>query len=219
RGMHVHTADLLPKQPGTDRIIYLNFGMPADYRRLARRHDVMLSALFIMECPIADPDFFRGLHDAQRYFKRIYSWTDSESLQPFVSGPIRLEPFRWPQNFDRVHEEIWSREDRQFLVMINSNKRPRLRYEELYSERIRAVAFFGQYGEIDLYGYGWDVPAYQLGRTRVPYTLQRAQRALLHQWQRLHPDPLLDAARRVYRGVAASKSTVLGGYTFSICFE
>ena len=72
---------------------------------------------------------------------------------------------------------------------------------------------------IDLYGVGWNVPSYKLGETRVPATIRHLQRKLLHQWQRLRPDPFLVAARRVYRGIATSKAEVLGKYTFALCFE
>jgi hypothetical protein len=35
----------------------------------------------------------------------------------------------------------------------------------------------------------------------------------------VRPDPLLAAARRVYRGHAKSKAETLGKYTFALCFE
>ncbi len=38
-------------------------------------------------------------------------------------------------------------------------------------------------------------------------------------WERLRPDPLLEAVRRVYRGSVVSTVDTLGRYTFSICFE
>src|SRR5207253_5838157 len=119
------------KEVGAERIIYFNFGTPEHYRRLAERPDVTLSAMFVMECPIVDPDFFRDLHDAQGYFKRIYSWADSEALEPFVTAPVRVEQFCWPQNRNEVHEETWRRSDRKFLTMMNSNKLPRLYHQEL----------------------------------------------------------------------------------------
>src|SRR6266851_759878 len=49
-GIEVHTADLLP-QSRSGRNLYVSFTNLANCRRLARRADVTLSALFIMECP------------------------------------------------------------------------------------------------------------------------------------------------------------------------
>jgi hypothetical protein len=103
--------------------------------------------------------------------------------------------------------------------MINSNKLPRVYWNELYTERMLAVAFFAKYGEIDLYGTGWDEPSWQLGRTHVPYTLTRLHRLALTHWQKIKPDPLLQAARSVYRGKTESKSNTLGNYTFALSFE
>ncbi|MDE3091886.1 MAG: hypothetical protein KGJ80_21140, partial [Chloroflexota bacterium] len=42
---------------------------------------------------------------------------------------------------------------------------------------------------------------------------------LLRYWDRLRPNPLLVAARRVYRGAVPSKAETLGRYNFAICFE
>jgi hypothetical protein len=41
----------------------------------------------------------------------------------------------------------------------------------------------------------------------------------LTQWHKIKPDPLLQAARSVYRGKSEHKPTTLGSYTFALCFE
>jgi len=58
-----------------------------------------------------------------------------------------------------------------------------------------------------------------VGKTWVPATVRRLQREIVRRWQRVYPDPLLEAARRVYRGRANTKAEVLGQYTFALCFE
>lgn len=219
RGITAHTADLMPKTPRDKRIVYISFGMLKNYPRLARRPDVSLSACFAMECPIVDPSIYRGLNRAQHHFKRILTWSDSASLERFVGGPLRCETFKWPQSFDDVHEELWRQTDRRFLIMINSNKLPRLFWCELYTERLRAVTFFSRHNEIDLYGVGWDEPQNRMAPHWVPYTARRLRHHVLRYWQKVFPDPLLVAARRVYRGRAASKSQTLAQYTFALCFE
>jgi hypothetical protein len=47
---------------------------------------------------------------------------------------------------------------------------------------------------------------------RLAYLVER-------RWDRLRPDPLVATARRAWRGTVASKSAMLSGYTFAICFE
>src|SRR5262249_12625468 len=137
---------------------------------------------------------------------------------PFVGSPLKCERFHWPQSFDDVHESIWQGTDRKFLVMMNANKIAQ-GPGELYSERLRTVAFFSRTQEIDLYGVGWDGPSINVSSSILPATL----RGVLHEsrrgWQRIHPDPLLVAARRVWRGPAKSKSATLGQYKFALCFE
>jgi hypothetical protein len=220
-GIPVHTADLMPPEtPGAATTnIYFSMGMLDNYRAIARRRDTVLSAFFAFECPIVEPSLYRALVDVQQYFRHVFSWSDSAALERFVGQPLRCDLFRWPQSFDAVHPAIWSRTDRKFLVMINSNKLPRVYWQELYTERLKAVEFFAQTDDIDLYGPRWDEPSNRVGKTWVPATARRIQRELLIKWQRLRPDPLLVAARRVWRGQARSKAETLGGYTFAICFE
>lgn len=219
RGVPVRTADYIPAEPDATTKIYISLGRLNQYRRLGRRPDVVLSAYLAMEAPIVDPAMFRELPRAQRYFKRVYCYSDSESLQPFVTAPLRLQPMVWPQAFDRVDAALWSRTDRKFLVLMNTNKRPRLFWQELYTARLEALEFFSRTDEIDLYGPGWDVPSYQMGIGWMPGTLQHGYRTVLAQWQRLRPNPLLTAARRVSRGVAEDKYGTLAQYDFCICFE
>ncbi len=220
KGIAVHTADYLPEKVNGTKNIYVSLGILSNYRRIAEeRPDTVLSAYFAMECPIVEPKMYRALGDAQKYFKRIYSWSDSSSLEPFVGEPLRCEPFCWTQSFDDVHQEIWRNTKRKFLVMINANKLPRLYHQELYTERMRAVEFFSRTDEVDLYGKGWDEPSIRVGRTRVPYTIKRIQRELQKKWHRLRPNPLLRAAQKAYRGVANSKAETLGQYKFALCFE
>ncbi|MGH2458484.1 MAG: glycosyltransferase family 10 domain-containing protein [Chloroflexota bacterium] len=219
RGIPVHTVDYLDGEPGDTRNVYVSFGMLEKYQQIARRRDTTVSAFFAVECPIVEPSEYRALREASRVFKRIFTWTDSRSLEPFVGVPLACQRFYWPQAFDRVHEAIWNRTDRKFLVMINANKLPRIYDRELYTERLRAIAYFAQYDEIDLFGPGWNEPPIRVGRTWVPYTAKRLHRAGLRWWDLVHPDPALVAARRVYRGIAASKSETVGQYTFALCFE
>lgn len=219
RGIPVQTADYLPREAGPRRNIYVSLGILANGPRLSRRPDTTVSAYFALECPIVDPSLYRSLHGAQRHFKRIFSWSDSASLEPFVGAPLQCRQFWWPQAFAEVHEEIWRRTDRKFLVAITAHKRPRDYRQELYVERERAIAFFSQTDDIDLYGPGWDGPPYRQRLGRLPGTAQHALRALENRWDHIHPNPLLQAVRGVYRGIATSKSETLGQYTFCLCFE
>jgi hypothetical protein len=220
RGIHVHTADyLLRGERCSAKNIYLSFGIWDNYRKLAKRRSISLSAFFAFECPNVQPDMYLELATIQDYMKRIYSFSDSFALQPFLRRPLVCQQFQIPQSFDGVREEIWRREDRAFLVMINANRLPCIYVRELYTERRRALEYFGRMGEIDLYGHGWDGPPYRPRRSRLPGTIQRLRRHCERYWEWFRPDPLLRAARRVWRGKTLNKGETLGKYTFALCFE
>lgn len=222
-GVATHTGDLL--ESGAVRPaevnLYASMGMVTRWRRLARRGDTVLSAFLVNECPIVEPRLFADLHHAGAAFRRMYSFAGDAAMRPFLREPVAFRPFRYPYPFEDVKGDAWSRGDRGFLTIINGNKVPRLRDAELYTERMRAVAFFAEHAEIDLYGVGWDGPPYRVGETRVPRRLRRLGYLAERAWDRLRGprDPLLAASRRVWRGAVASKSETLSRYTFAICFE
>jgi hypothetical protein len=220
RGVSVFTADrLLTRKQHDEHNVYMSFGMKDNAHVLARRGDVTMSTLFLFEGPIVEPTLYSELADVQDCFKRVYSFSDEESLAPFLRRPVELRHFCLPSPVDDIDEEAWAARDRKFLVMINGNKLPRLYFNELYTERMRAVEFFGRHDEIDLYGIGWDVQPYRMGKTWMPNTLQRTHRALQAAVDRVRPDPLLAAARRRWRGAVEAKTPVLAQYTFALCFE
>jgi hypothetical protein len=185
------------------------------------RRRIPLSAFFVLECPIVEPRLYRDLPQIGEAFAHVFSYSTESALRPFVPAPVALSSFRLPVGFDSVDEDAWARDDRGFLVMINANKRPRLTTNELYTERLRAVEYFGARGEIDLYGIGWDGPTFHVGESALPSPARRAAFAAHSALDRRFGtrDPLLAAARRAFRGAAASKVETLSSYAFAICFE
>jgi peptidoglycan hydrolase-like protein with peptidoglycan-binding domain len=219
RGVPVHTADLMPAAPDGRCNVYVSIGMRHRFMALATRRDVVLSAFFAMECPVVEPALYRALPSLAKHFKRVYSWSDSDALLHATGEPVKLEAFSWPQSFDQVHEELWSRGDRKFMVMMNSNKLPARNWKELYTERQKAVEFFARTNDIELYGRGWDGPPFRIAYGILPGTVQYMLRGAETYWDRAFPDRLLAAARRVWRGAAKSKSETISKYTFALCFE
>ena len=225
RGVPVHTADLLESAPANQRKIYFSTGVLENYRRMSARDDVVVSAFVAMECPIVEPKPYRQFPTLHRHFRHLLTWSDSESLLHFTGQRVPCERFQWPQSFDRVHEDVWSRRERGFLVMINANKLPRVYWQELYTARLEAVEYFHRFNEIDLYGPGWERMPSRVGSSIVPMPVRRlyrqtgAELALWRLRQRYAPDPLYIAAAAAHRGVAKSKAQTLGQYTFALCFE
>ena len=218
RGVPTHTADRLPEVAGAVNV-YVSLGMRRRWRSLVDRDDVVLSAFFALECPIVEPRLYRDLDDLAPAFRRLYSYAPADALRPFLRRPLTFLPYRIPQAFDRVHERLWSQRGRAGTVLVNANKRPRLTTDELYSERLRAIAALETRGGIDLYGPAWDGPAYRLGETRVPATVRRIGRWLETPWDRRRPGAALAAARRAWRGPTPDKPATLARYRFCICYE
>ena len=219
QGVSVHSADLMPPPNGTDRHLYISIGNYTNHKRLASRPDVIMSAYLVMEPPAVEPLIFEDLRVAKCRFKRIYSCIDGEAITEFVGEPVKTIPLRWPMDFHGVDEKMWSRKDRGFLVMINQNKLPRVRKYELFTERMRAIEFFSRTNDIDLYGIGWNKASARMGHTRMPYTLRRMQIAAREWLDRVHPDPLVVAARKVFKGELESKWETLSAYNFILCLE
>jgi alpha(1,3/1,4) fucosyltransferase len=221
RGIKVHTADCYFRgEVRSARYVFISFGQAHRYRQIAHHPDFVLSAFFAMESPIVEPtQYYTRLHLLQNYFKRIFTFTDIAVFAPFLRGPVRSQLFHLPYMYESVNPSLWAQSNRKFLVMINHNKLPAVSWNELFTERMRAVEFFAGYKEIDLYGLGWDGPSFQLGQLKLPGTIQTMKRALQKQWQRLRPVRALQAARQVYQGAVRSKLQTLAQYKSAICFE
>ncbi|MEZ5499959.1 MAG: glycosyltransferase family 10 [Steroidobacteraceae bacterium] len=218
-GMAVHTVDRLPRQESAEREFLISLGGLDRLAALSGRADLIRCAFFALECPIVEPGIYRRLPRVARDFRRVCSWSSSKSLHRFTNSDLQLERFRWPQSFDGVHESVWSNEDRRFLAMINANKLPRVYWQELYTERMRAVAYFESHGEIDLYGKGWGEPPVRVGRTWLPWTIKKPALAIARAWQRRFPGDLQRSAQRAWRGSVSSKALTLGQYRYALCFE
>ena len=80
--------------------------------------------------------------------------------------------------------------------MINSNIRPHSLRGELYGERLKAIKFFSQFPDFDLYGFYWNVPV------RHPLCFHYGK-----------------YVRQGWRGQIPDKLKTLSSYKFAICFE
>lgn len=206
QGIPVHTADYLLKgQRGAQYNIYYSFGVLNHYEQMFRREDVILGSFYIMEPPVTGPHRYRELDNLVRSFNKVYVHnTDGIGYERYFSSQPNLRKFCWPQVKDVVIEKLWNSQDRDLLVMINSNKKPISKDHELYLERIRALIALRSLGSIDLYGHGWDVPRYKIRKTRHLPSLYWKRRKVL---------------RSIYKGTVESKYETLARYTFTICFE
>jgi hypothetical protein len=219
-GVPMRTADNLPPPAEGVRHLYLSIGNHERHAQMAARADLALGAFFVTEAPVVEPSIYEGLPAAARRFRRIYSCiSDEAEVAEFAGERVRCLPLRWPIDFRGVDEPLWSRSDRGFVVMINMNKLPKVDRYELFRERMRAVEHFARTGDVDLYGVGWHKASMRLGKSRLPWIVQRLGITARNLRDRISPDPLLAAARKVYRGELDTKWETLSRYDFVLCFE
>ena len=202
QGYAVKAASDIPQQPGADEtgLLYA-FHSHKKYTRYLNRPDLRLCAYYYLEPPVVKPAKYRALKHLSRHFNRVYI--------PNVDGvgyslkDVDVSTLRqgiYPQAFGNKIDALWDKKDRKFLIMINANKYPASRKNELYGERLRAVVALARLDAIDLYGMGWRSWK-KTGTYFWPFLSNR--KTILS----------------VYQGSVASKYEALSDYTFSMCFE
>jgi len=114
-----------------------------------------------------------GLYDKTFIFTHYFNYTGQEFISSFFDNPKT-----------------------KFLVMINTNARPHGLRNEFYGERLKAVRYFCDSGDFDLYGYRWDqVPKHPFYFHYKKYV------------------------QKVWRGTVSDKMKTLSEYKFTLCFE
>lgn len=206
KGYEVHTADFLLNSEKTSKTnIYISLGVLNNYKKLSKRKDVILSAFFILEPPVVAPNLYKQIPALSKYFKKIFVHTTGDDLKEYTEGIKNIYKFYWPQTYGAVIDEYWNNKNRKFLTLINANKKPSHPKNELYSERIKAIKYFSQYNEIDLYGFGWDRYCFSGFLSRLnKFTFLTK---------------LLAQNYPSYKGSVKSKYETLSKYNFAICFE
>ena len=200
RGVPIDTADYLPDagrngHSARGATIYVSYGIHDRYRALTDRDDVLLTAFYLFEVIVVDPQMYYATPDLARYFRTLYSWTTAERLRPLVPNVPPLRPFRIPMPFSAVIERHWSRTDRRGIILVNSNKRAALPDGELYTERLRALKHFAASGGIDLWGRLWENG---LGELESEFG---------------------EAVRATWRGPVDDKYEAMSRSRFAICYE
>jgi len=198
--INLNTVDIWDKERATDSDVYVALNhkerpiLKEMYRTLIGRLNQTpnLSVfgrriLFQFETPVVQPWPYSNMKNLAKIYDTMFFSCKIPETEKY--GYVH-----YPQPFNMIFPKYWKNKDRLFLTMINANKRLFLPPTELHTERIKAVAFFGKFNEIDLYGHGWNNPV----------------RSTDLNWS---------VVRHVYKGSVASKNETMYRYTFAICFE
>jgi len=160
--------------------------------------------LFQFEPPINMPEVYINADNLFKIYDKVF-------FSCKLNNP-KIHYFHYYQAYDNIFIDYWNNSKRAFLTIISSNKKlwdlqkflamffstGRIRYKgckKLLAERIRAIKFFSETNDIEIYGSGWNK------RPSFPYWFYKK------------------AIQKVYKGKAESKHQTLSKYNFSICFE
>lgn len=159
--------------------------------------------LLMLETPQIHPS--NGISSNWHRYRKVFTWNDA------LVDNSRFIKINFP-NAIRIHPvDGYAQRDR-FCCLIAANKSLTVSDErDLYVERIRTIRWFEQHApaDFDLYGIGWDIPAW--GRGRLGKLSRRIFRAIAPVMRfRSFPS---------YRGQVKHKREILSRTRFSICYE
>jgi hypothetical protein len=227
-GIDLVTADYLPPlQSEGPQHLYYSFGQIRGLATICQRADVIPAAIYLLEPPIGvvppQQDLYHNLGLLAQRFRRVYTTSPLDAIRRFMDVPeqIELHRFCYPQPLNNVIPELWERKDRKFLAMINSYNYSPLPAGEFYSERIKALRYFARRGEIDLFGYRWD-----MALQRSPLQWMRSLLSCVKQCDGVHFLRAIDLWRSakairsvLHPGCRGDKYKTMAGYRFAICYE
>jgi len=221
RGFDILTSDVFLSKKNHDEPAYCITEMYTQYTKALLAANVFPMICFSLESPLVAHKFYYNIEQYSGRFKYSYQFLgikkkldSTDTIYKNIVFPVETREF-----------EIyipWN--DRQYLVMVNSNKQaleqnfqnlkntvlsfakttrlhiwkltePLLRVKNLYRERVNAIKYFSNSSEFHLYGFGWKDP---IRGFSSDFSL---------------------AAKKCYKGTIENKRKILGNYKFTLCFE
>ena len=225
RGLQVMTSDVYQEMrvPSPNDVCLAD--MVSSYTDEILKSGVRPAICMSLESPLVAKRFF---HKIARYSGRFHhSYQFSGTKERLVGTGTVFHPLVFPME-TRVPMAPKAWEERDYLVVVNSNKRasfvgmgslkevarsavsqtysamlkatdPWMRSREIYVDRIEAIRYFSTCRDFSLYGTGWDGSIWGFGPS-------------YHR-----------AALRVFKGTippdVRRKREVMNGFKFALCFE
>lgn len=217
------TADVFLQHPSPPGAAFAISHMVTANTPLLLARGVDPAICYSVESPLTAKRFYHDLRRQVTPFRHAFLFPGATARLaglPTIFHPLRIAM----DTRNRLPLVPWN--ERDFLVLINSNKRagsiapgqpwrdrwqaeltywalravdPLLRGRELYADRLAAIRYFAREDGFHLYGYGWEQPVHRANRATQA------------------------AVRRANRGEIAAglraKRAVLSHYRFAICFE
>jgi alpha(1,3/1,4) fucosyltransferase len=141
------------------KIIYNNLFMFKEEKYLSSYYPAEL-ILILWEPPTVLPQqYSKYIH---KYFKKILTWDDD------LVDNIKYFKFYYP-SYKQMIKKIVPYKEKKFCCMIVANKESKY-FNEIYSERKKAIQFFDNQkkGSFDLYGWNWEKNGYKNYKGQIP---------------------------------------------------
>tara|TARA_B100000963_G_scaffold78022_1_gene66042 strand:+ start:11126 stop:12133 length:1008 start_codon:yes stop_codon:yes gene_type:complete len=141
----------------------------------------------------------------KKKYNQVYSWDDS-----LVSSE-KYTKFYLPVTDNLISDLPKFQERQGFCCAMSSNKTPQKQYKkDLYSERLKLYKWFEQNApqNFSLFGPGWD---------RLTFEGIFQNKIFIKMIEKLNIKS--KNFKKIYKGYADSKSSVLQKFKFSICYE
>lgn len=227
-GILLRTTDFIPDEEQDEYVFILNT-VNSDsklHERLGSRRDICFGSFYLPEPPV-DASYnknspYRRLDILSNLYRRVYASPFSDAIGNLKNIPVDFSThhFFYPNSPDGPIDGLWNNRDRKFLVMINSPNYSPMREHELYSERIRALKYFGARSLIDLYGHRWREVCRQSPMLGLARIVRRPSARMFTRW--LSDLQTRKAAVEIlnsYKGMCKSKYETLSKYHFAIAYE
>ena len=227
-GIELHTTDFVPAEERDDVVFIVNT-VNSDSRlheRLGSRRDICFGSYYLPEPPV-DASFnkrspYRRLDLLSSLYQRVYASPFPDAISSLKNVPTEFSShhFFYPNSPSEPMDEFWSVRNRKFLVMINSANYSPMRGQELYSERVRALAYFGDRSNIHLYGHRWGELCLQSPMLGILRIARRPSVRMLARWMSdLQTHRVSNQILNAYKGPCESKNATLSRYHFAIAYE
>lgn len=205
--VYINTYDMTQKKPIFRNIhIDIPFPFPANFFVwktifLDRKKNILIC----MEPPTVNP--FSYLKIIHSFFIKVYTWNDDlVDNERSSSASKKYFKINLPKSILGINTKVKRFKDKKFLTLINSNKISFYPFKlfcpfgkELYSERIKAIEFFGRRipDKFYLYGFGWNkLKRYNLKEFFFGYKKYST-----------------------YKGSVNDKIKILSNFKYCLCFE
>jgi hypothetical protein len=168
--------------------------------------------LFLYENEVIVPRNF--ILDYHKRYKAVFTWHDDLVDNSFYYKMNYGQNIPSQVNFLLPHEKT------KLCVLINANKTS-FHKDELYSERIRILHWFEKhhFGDLDLYGVGWDSKSLLERLLDLKWKFKQAP---LHHFIRYvyrNRCAYICGGVKAYQGACEYKVKTMQQYKFAICFE